>query len=45
MYRGYELEPQGDGEQAIYDRDGDLVTYADSQGDAKKIIDEWLDAP
>lgn len=46
MYRGYELEDQGDGTVAIFSQDGaSLITYADSREDAKKVIDEWMVAP
>jgi hypothetical protein len=45
IYRGYELEEQGDRTVAIYTTDGELLTYADTAQAARDTIDEWLNAP
>lgn len=45
IYRGYELENQGDGTVAVYTLDGELVTYENSAWEARKVIDGWHDAP
>lgn len=44
-YRGYELDFLEDGSVAILDRRGDYVDRAGSEGEARRTIDFWNNAP